>query len=392
MNTTAVITEGGTIDLTTGAGGTFTDDGGNSAGISGLYSGTSFEGSVANAGNITSADDMIIDDVINAAGTSTDGIVTLKAVSAGQVINLGTTANAAPAGTLGLSDAELGMVTASLLRIGSMANTGGIIVTAAGVGTTNAANYGSTLSLITGGGITEPTGTLTIANLAVQSVGPADLQTGFPDNHISTLAANVTGAGASFLLNDDAAVPLSVGTVDGVNGITTNDGPISLFTGQTTITDTPAALDVSSRGASISITGTFTNDANAVIDIAGGQITISSTSDTLMAGSSINSHAGRLVLYPASGGNLINLGGANAAGQLGLTAAELNTLFTTGVLQIGNSSQSTMTISAPIAPAHATTLDLETGGAITDNGTAADTITIASLVLRAAAALTWIRW
>ena len=114
-NLTGIETAGGNINLTTGVGGVFTDDAGNDAGISGLVSG-SVNGGVptsAAGGNITvSADAMVIDDEINAAGTTTYGIVTLQPVTAGLPITLGTTV----AGTLSLLQTGLNEVTASVLR------------------------------------------------------------------------------------------------------------------------------------------------------------------------------------------------------------------------------------------------------------------------------------
>ena len=108
---------------------------------------------------------MIINDVISAAGTTTNGVVTLEAVSAGQIINLGTTADPATAGTLGLSNAELGEVTAAQLIIGSATNTGGIVVT----DNITASGY-TTLELFTGAAITDPGGfTLDPTNLALSA-------------------------------------------------------------------------------------------------------------------------------------------------------------------------------------------------------------------------------
>src|SRR5439155_24358636 len=100
-----------------------------------------------NAGNITtaaangavnlSADDMTITGVVNAGA----GIVTLQAVTNGRPIDLGT--NSAGS-TLGLTDAELDLVTTSAaLRIGNTTNSGGITFTQA---ISQPAGY-STLSL-----------------------------------------------------------------------------------------------------------------------------------------------------------------------------------------------------------------------------------------------------
>ena len=119
---------------------------GTGAGSGGLGINLLLGGTVSSTGtgNITlTADSMSIDttSAIN-AGTNT---VTLQPQTAVTVIDLG---GANAAGTLGLSNAELGRVTAGTLKIGSAANTGGISITAAITATTG----WSTLSLLTGGG------------------------------------------------------------------------------------------------------------------------------------------------------------------------------------------------------------------------------------------------
>src|SRR5581483_10889595 len=77
-------------------------------------------------------------------------------------------------------------------------------------------------------------------------------------------------------------------------------------------------------------------------------------------------------------GQLINLGGADAAGTLGLTNAELSTI-TAGTLRIGNVSAGNMTISADIAPAGTSTLSLQTGGTMTQT---AGILTVTNLAIR----------
>ena len=102
-----ITTKGGAITLTTGASsstttGVFTADGGVAPDVA------------SDGGNITiNADLVTLDDSPSLdAGT---GIVTITTVTAGTVINLGTVV----AGDLNLSDANLGEVTAKVLRIGA---------------------------------------------------------------------------------------------------------------------------------------------------------------------------------------------------------------------------------------------------------------------------------
>ena len=82
------------------------------------------------------------------------------------------------------------------------------------------------LSLLSGSSVTENVGaTITTTNLAVTSVGAVTLNQA---NDVTTLAATVTGAGNAFAYTDANA--LTIGTVNGINGVSTNNGAISVAT------------------------------------------------------------------------------------------------------------------------------------------------------------------
>ncbi|MBI1918387.1 MAG: hypothetical protein HYS12_27160, partial [Planctomycetes bacterium] len=355
---------GGTINLTVQNGNTLTV---NASNIS------------SNNGDITlSADDMTITGTVN-AGTA---IVTLQqAGTTTQNIDLGTNS----AGNLGLTDAELGQVTASILRIGRTDNGGSISVTAP---ITTHAGY-DTLSLRTGGGgILEPNAGLApaiqVTNLAATSNGGGIILNGL--NQVSTVALSSGGGGIDFLNSLD----LSIGSVDGLNGVDSGGGGITLATvnGNITVTNTPAAIDVNGSGVSITASTTaahtFTNSAGAAV--SGASVSITATNMDLQAGSSVTS-LGRTTLAPPSFVPIaIDLGGADGATTLGLTAAELNTV-TASTLQIGNGNSGSITVTAAIAPTNVPTLDLETGGGISESA-AGDTITVPNLAIRAVNAVT----
>jgi len=378
-NLARITTEGGAINLTTGAGGIFTANSGNPAGD---------VSTTQNGGNgpITiSADDMVINDPIT-AGT---GIVTLQqATTTTRNIDVG---GGTTAGDLGLSDTELGQVTAGVLRIGRLDNPGNITVTDnAGLtgGITAHAGF-NTLDLESGGTITQAdaVATITVTNLALQAVGGVGQNFPTAFNSVDTLAGAVSGSGNGFVFGNSQS--LAIGSVDGINGIATNDGSVFVFvtSGTLTVTDTPAVNDVTSAGGSILLVGSsFVNTGSGVaganINSAGGDIVIDADNMTLQPGSTINSGAGRTSLFPLTVGGLVNVGGANGVGTLGLSAAEINTV-TAATLQIGRSVAGNVTVSAHIAPTGTNTLDLESGGSITDGG-AGDTLQVTNLALRAA--------
>ena len=178
--TNAVTVNNGTNSLTIGV----------VDGVTGIVTGNS-------AITIT-ADNLNIAQPVN-AGT---GIVTLAPFSAGQVIALG---GADAVGTLGLSDAELGNITASILRVGAVGNTGGITVAGA---VTRHAGYG-TLSMTTAGSITQAAA-LSVANLALRSGGGITLTNA--GNDVDTLAFNNTAGSVAY--TDTNA--LTIGSVDGL--------------------------------------------------------------------------------------------------------------------------------------------------------------------------------
>ncbi|MDB6122849.1 MAG: Autotransporter-associated beta strand repeat protein, partial [Pedosphaera sp.] len=175
----------------------------------------------------------------------------------------------------------------------------------------------ATLALINNSTISQAAGaTITEANLRLSSAGPVTLDEA---NHVGTLAASANG-GLSFTDADD----LTVGTVDGVNGISTVNNAITL------------------------------------------------TADGLNVAQAINSGSARTIVQQLSAGRAIDLG-SETAGKLSLTDSELD-LITAGVLQVGNASAGSITISAAISPANVNTLALVNNGAISETGAGAVTV------------------
>ncbi|HUW40887.1 MAG TPA: FlgD immunoglobulin-like domain containing protein [Rectinemataceae bacterium] len=105
----------------------------------------------------------------------------------------------------------------------------------------------------------------------------------------------------------------------------------------------------------------------------------------MLAGTT-NSGNANAVILPYTNGTLINLGGADAAGTLGLTSAELTTISVAGpgVLEIGNASTGAVTVSAPVAASGAAILHVRSGAGMSGAGNA---ITVPNLALSAAGAI-----
>ncbi|MEQ1828041.1 MAG: FG-GAP-like repeat-containing protein, partial [Pirellula sp.] len=123
-------------------------------------------------------------------------------------------------GTLGLTDAELDTVIAGKIRIGD-ANSGNLTVT---TGISPAGT--NTISLSSGGAITETSGSLIVSNLAVQG---ASVNLASTTNEVSNLAGLTTSGASAFVYRD--ATGISITTVDGVSGISTINSNVSISTG-----------------------------------------------------------------------------------------------------------------------------------------------------------------
>ena len=100
------------------------------------------------------------------------------------------------------------------------------------------------------------------------------------------------------------------------------------------------ALSAGGVNQLLTVTGTITG--------TGG---VTYTADNMSLTGATNAGAAIATLQPNTAGQLVNLGGADAAGTLGLTDAELDTV-TAGTLRVGSATSGNMTISAAVvAPA-----------------------------------------
>ncbi|WP_044558833.1 MBG domain-containing protein [Azospirillum sp. B4] len=324
IGTVAGITgvSGTTIALTSGAGSLMTV----SSGISGT------------AVTLT-ADRLDLANTVTATGGGTVSLAT--ATTSGWAVDLGSTGTAG-ATTLELSAAELNQITA-----GTLAVSGDAITVSAAV----APAHADTLKLTALSTISQASGgTLTIANLGLQAGGAIVLDQA---NGIGTLAAHATGGAVT--VSDSGA--LTIGTVAGITGV--SGTTIALSSGAGSL------MTVSSG-------------------ISGTAVTLTADRVNLTSGVTAT---GTVTLAPVTSGWAVDLGSASDAttGTLELSAAELDRV-TASTLVVDPPVSGDIVISTAIAPAHAGTLVLEAGGAISQASGA--TITVGSLGLNAGGAIT----
>jgi autotransporter-associated beta strand protein len=220
------------------------------------------------------------------AGTVNSGTArtTLANSVQGQPINLGTNT----AGQIGLTQGELNNITAGVLQVGS--TTAGDITISAAVTAPSA-----TLTLVTGGSVAEPSGSLTVPNLRVTSTAMGPVA-----HHVSLLGPNQVGvlaADCMSLFECHGSSGLVIGSVDGDVGIVSAGNGVDLHAGN---------LDVQQR---------------------------------------IDAGTGLVDIGPLTSDILLNLGGSDGPTILGLTDAELGRI-TAGNLRLSGGSG--ITISSPI--------------------------------------------
>src|SRR5262249_44146917 len=147
------------------------------------------------------------------------GFVTLQPSSSDQAIDLGGPDSAT---TLGLTDAELGRVTAGVLQIGHSGYTGGITLSQS---ITTHAGY-NVLDLWTAGALTEASGaSLAVTSLTARATGGVRLDNA--NNAVANLAGTTSGGAFQFA----SSLDLTVTFVDGPAGIATRGGPVSVRAG-----------------------------------------------------------------------------------------------------------------------------------------------------------------
>lgn len=199
------------------------------------------------------------------------------------------------------------------------------------------------------GGATQTGGTVTADGLLLSGTGNFTLtQVG---NDVSMIAGAVDGA-----VNYTDSDLLQVGSVNGVDGL-----------------QATGAVNLAATGLTVNNLGVFGGDVRgAVVNLAADNMTLDGT----LVGTTV-------ALHPLTAGQLIDLGGADAAGTLGLTAAEINQVTAVRLI-IGDAQSGDITVSAAIAPTGTSTVSLVTAGAVIDGNVAGSDLTVSDLAIFAA--------
>jgi autotransporter-associated beta strand protein len=323
---------------------------------------------VVKAGVLVAADHMALEN-----GTIVAPRVILV-TNSGVGIDLGSTTDSAAA--LELSDPELDTIAANVLQIGTLSVIGpGFGVAINGdLAVTDAINLvgSATLDLETGGDIVESGypngGSIAVPHLAIRAANSVIMDQA-NDVLDATLAAVVSGAGQGFTFTD--VNDMAIGSVDGLDGVTTLHGAIVVltFNGSLTVNQNVnagvASIDLAAGGSA----NTLANCA--VVSNAGDNpITLLADRMVLAGGSSVFADdSGRVILEPSSMSWAIDVGSITdtAPDTLELSAVELDTLCTTGFVQLGSNLTAAIAITDAMTPTSFNGLALVNGGAITQS-------------------------
>jgi hypothetical protein len=316
------------------------------------------------------------------ATTNPGSIVTLKPSTTAAVIHLGNTT------AFGLTDAELDLVTASVLRIGVASNTGGINI--AGSITQAGSGY-NTLSLITGSDITQGAGgSLSESNLALQAVagigsggaiqvvGPVNVafrNTGSNNVQIDSTGAMTIGAVDTLdaSAGHEVANPAAGGTValtaSSPIAFAVNTSSSGTLSATTTETATETTTQLPSPDDDITVNGGVT------VESTGGDVDFTAgDSIVTQAGSVLKSDSGTVSLT-AGMGDVDN----DASLTLNGTINAVNlTLSSPGNVVLGQISLSETTGTLTV---------ISTGGSIRDDGDDSTFIEAHNINLTAAKAI-----
>jgi len=377
----------GTNNLTLSSGGAISQ---SAAITAGLLTTVSAGGAVLNAANAvgsfnaTNTGSGNIELTNTAAPLSVTGIsqagggdVTINntgAISVGGATVTGGNLTLTASGTIG----QTGAIAADLLTTSSAGGTllngsntvGAFNATNTGAGNIELTNTAATLDLQ---GIAQNTGNVVIGNSGAITQSVAGI----------TTAAN---GGISVTASTDLTVSQAV-TAGGSGSVTLAGGNV-----------TNTATVTGSGGVTINAgSGTFVNESSSthqgIVSNGGGAAAVSIVADNVdlktgggAGNSQVNAGTGTATIRAASANRSYDLG-SETGGRLSLTAGELDTVTAGGIAIGSTGNEGNINVSAAIAPANASRLELLAGGA-SGSITQVGTITETDLRLNSAGAIT----
>ncbi len=321
----------------------------------------------------TNGDVLLESDKMALVGTTNAGTanVTLRPVNNGTVIDLGSATNAA-GGRLELSSAELGTITAGILKLGASGYTGGIEITDnITIGSAGA------VSMINNASITASTGkTITTDKLNVHSYnGSVSLAEA---NAVNTVAGKA-GSGQTFSFKSAGA--LTVGTVDINSGVEVTNGVIGLESpGLLTVGQNVAGGTgtITLQGVGVTLGSTRTVNAQNVI-LEGTTGAVNTGAGTVTAGTGVFVNSGSAVtLGNTTGGSNITISGVSGGinqenGTTLNTGGVLTAVTTGGAITLGNATNVIATLGSVSSPSGGVTIVDSAGGLYISQGVSAGT-------------------
>jgi fibronectin-binding autotransporter adhesin len=232
----------------------------------------------------------------------------------------------------------------------------------------NVSTAGGTVTLTAGRAISQAAGTITTAQLSVTAANSSSLTEA--GNNVGTVSANITGAGQSFSYTDVDS--LNVGSVGSLNGVTTNNGALTLSAGAGgagNLTFSQGINAGSSEARLIAANGAITQNAGG--SITGGQLSVQARDSSSFAGAGNN--AGTLSALVTGASQSFEYRDANSL-TVGVTTTPPAGITAGNAIQTNNGNVTvtadagTFTIAAAIAAGTGTVALTATTGAVIMNG------------------------
>jgi|GEM_PF-943247 len=306
---------------------------------------------------IVNTDDIAIN-TTSATINAGAGIVTVRNTSANRQIDLGTNTT----GQLSLTDAELDRITAGRVRVGrNDANQSGAITISDAID--NTLSF-STLHLITGSTVDDgATGSIVEISLAVEAGGDVTLDN--VANNVNSIAIQTAGNVAFTDAGSTSDTAFGVGGVDGVSGVGTTSGSVTLRAvdkgiGISNNVDATTTIDVTLDA----VNSRFAVAAD--IESTGGTHTYTADIIDVQVAGSITATGQTVQIRSTEAGDAIDLGSTTdvAADTLELSDAELDRIDADLVV-VGTANAGAATVTSALTLTN--NLTVETG---------ADTITV----------------